>query len=240
MGSPFFFSHFVYLWEVAQVRHSKWNQVTLPSALHLKIPIVFSLWVVSRPKLPHLQLPFPLYEARHQEQRCSEKSPDDLQFAPFYYPLNNVSVIEISSSRVLWSCHLAFSYVWFIYIVSLNPREVRVCLWDLRDLNQEYRHSLNSKKLNRGLNDHMDLRVRRKKRWRGTPGTSGHFRRSHRGGEPRALRFILHDTFYLFMGTWYLFPNPPYGNLSVSSSWFSSAWRTPAANSPLFHIFLLP
>lgn len=43
MGSPFFFfsSYFVYLWEVAQVRHSKWNQVTLPSALHLKIPDCF-------------------------------------------------------------------------------------------------------------------------------------------------------------------------------------------------------
>lgn len=41
MASPF--SYFVYLWEVVQVRHSKWKQVMLPSALHLEIPDCFFL-----------------------------------------------------------------------------------------------------------------------------------------------------------------------------------------------------
>lgn len=46
---------------------------------------------------------------------------DDLHFALFYYPLRNVSVIEIWSRRVLWSCHLAF-YFWLVYLYSaLEP-----------------------------------------------------------------------------------------------------------------------
>lgn len=63
MASPF--SHFVYLWEVAQVRHSKWKQVMLPSTLHLKIPDCFFLMSREQAQITSPLLPFPLYEARH-------------------------------------------------------------------------------------------------------------------------------------------------------------------------------
>lgn len=58
--------------------------------------------------------PFHFMKQATNSTRLS-KFPDDLHFALFYYPLRNVSVIEIRSRRVLWSCHLAF-YFWLAYL----------------------------------------------------------------------------------------------------------------------------
>lgn len=75
MGSPFFFFFLPILCIYEKLHKSGIaNGIRSRSRVPFtsRFLIVFSLWVVSRPKLPHLQLPFPLYEARHQEQRCSK------------------------------------------------------------------------------------------------------------------------------------------------------------------------
>lgn len=109
---------------------------------------------------------------------------------------------------------------------------VKVCLRDLKDWNQEYRHSVKGEKLNRvptvvweseGGEGRGNILVGSSQERRGI---------SAKISTACYTLFIYGDMDICFCSL--------YSDLSVSSSWFSNAPRTSTANSSSFHRFLLP
>lgn len=163
------------------------------------------------------------------------KFPDDLRFALFYYPLRNVSVIEIWSRRVLRSCHLAF-YFRVVYLhcafkphggPSLpkgppGPKPRISSLIQRQEVKQ------------RSWCSHLLGSQKEEGCWHISVGSCNKQRREIYAEIYAAgyISFIDGDMAICFFSH--------YSNLSVGSSWFSSALWTPTANSPLFHLFLLP
>lgn len=109
MASPS--SYFVYLWEVAQTGLVSAEQ--MESGHAPKRPSPRDSWLF----LPYLlcagpncltsSCPFHFMK-QATNSNATLKIPGWPALRSFYYPLRNVSVIEIESNRVLWSCHLAF------------------------------------------------------------------------------------------------------------------------------------
>ena len=116
MASPF--PHFVYLWEVAHIKLPSTPQMELGRAPRCPSPPRSWSFLppVSRAGPHCLTSSCPFHSTKRAANGTQlSKFPGDPWFDLLYYPLRNVSVIEIQSHRVLCSCHLAF-YFRLVYL----------------------------------------------------------------------------------------------------------------------------